>query len=75
MSLDLEGRSGCEYLKALPMPRRTRKRLHKSDVWILNLFGGSSKKGDPIQTLSGATSSKVSGEAVVINVDVLLGDA
>ena len=72
--VDLGDKSGWENLKALPMPRRTRKRLHKSDVWIVNLFGGSSKKGDPIQTLSGATSSKVSGEAVVINVDVLLGD-
>ena len=36
------------------------------------MFGGGSKKNDPVQTLSGSASSHCSGEVVVINVDALM---
>ena len=68
------GRHGWNYLKKLPMPRRMRKRLFKSDVWVVNMYGGKDKKRDPLQLLSGATSSQLLGEAVVINVDIGLDD-
>ena len=42
--MDLAGRAGWELLKRLPLPRRMRKRLFKSTTWILNMFGGGSKK-------------------------------
>ena len=70
--MDLAGRAGWELLKRLPLPRRMRKRLFKSTTWILNMFGGGSKKNDPVQTLSGSTSSRHSGEVVMINVDALM---
>ena len=70
--MDLSGRAGWELLKRLPLPRRMRKRLFKSTTWILNMFGGGSKKNDPVQTLSGSASSHCSGEVVVINVDALM---
>ena len=57
------------------MPRRMRKRLFKSDVWVVNLYGGKDKKRDPLQLLAGASSSQLPGEAVVINVDINLDDA
>ncbi|CAE7245139.1 RE2 [Symbiodinium sp. CCMP2592] len=69
--LDVAPGAGWNYLKLLPLPRRMRKRLHKSSCWVLNMFAGE-KKGDPVQALSGATSSKHRGAVVVINVDVTL---
>ncbi|CAE7789604.1 RE1 [Symbiodinium sp. CCMP2592] len=63
--------AGWDYLKLLPVPRRMRKRLLRSSCWVLNMFAGG-KKGDPIQTFAGATSSRHRGEVVVINVDVTL---
>ena len=70
--IDLSERAGWEYLKLLPLPRRVRKRLHKSGTWVLNLFAGGDKRKDPLQALTGATSTQSSGEAVVLNVDVML---
>ncbi|CAE6936887.1 GIP [Symbiodinium sp. CCMP2592] len=69
--LDASPGAGWDYLKLLPLPRRMRKRLFKSSCWVLNMFAGE-KKGDPVQTLSGTTSSRHQGEVVVINVDVTL---
>ena len=69
--MDLSGRAGWELMKKLPLPRRMRKRLFKSTTWILNMFSGGSKKNDPVQTLSGSTSSRHPGEVVVLNVDAL----
>ena len=71
----VDGKHGWEYLKKLPMPRRMRKRLFKSDVWVVNLYGGKDKRRDPLQLLAGASSSQLPGEAVVINVDISLDDA
>ncbi|CAE7296304.1 kptA [Symbiodinium sp. CCMP2592] len=45
---------------------RMRKRVFKSDAWVCT---GKNKKQDPLQTLVGASSSQLPGEAVVINVD------
>ena len=36
------------------------------------MFSGGSKKNDPVQTLSGSTSSRHPGEVVVLNVDALM---
>ena len=71
----VDGKHGWEYLKKLPMPRRMRKRLFKSDVWIVNVYGGKDKRRDPLQLLAGANSSQLPGEGVVINVDTSLDDA
>ena len=71
-AMDLSTKAGWEYLKMLPVPRRMRKRLYKSRAWILNMFAGTHKKHDPIQLLSGTTSSQVSGEVVVLNVDAMM---
>ena len=71
----MDGKHGWEYLKKLPMPRRMRKRLFKSDVWIVNVYGGKDKRRDPLQLLAGANSSQLPGEGVVINVDTSLDDA
>ena len=30
---------GWEYLKALPLPRRVRKKLMRSKAWVVNLYG------------------------------------
>ena len=70
--IDLSGKAGWEYLKLLPLPRRVRKRLFRSETWVLNLFAGGDKRKDPLQALSGATSTQSQGEAVVLNVDVTL---
>ena len=55
--IDLD--SGWDYLKAFPLPRRTRKRLYTSSGWCVNLF-------------SGAFAVLEQEGAVVLNVDVLL---
>ena len=39
-SLDTSPKAGWEYLKLLPLPRRVRKRLFKSNNWVLNMFAG-----------------------------------
>ena len=70
--IDLSEKAGWNHLKLLPLPRRVRKRLFKSDTWVLNMFAGGDKRRDPLQALSGATSTQSAGEAVVLNVDVML---
>ena len=70
--IDLSEKAGWEYLKLLPLPRRVRKRLYRSDSWVLNMFAGGNKKQDPLQALTGATSTQFAGEVVVLNVDVTL---
>ena len=71
-AMDISAKAGWEYLKMLPVPRRVRKRLFKSRTWILNMFAGAHKKHDPIQILSGVSSSQVPGEVVVVNVDAMM---
>eukprot|EP00439_Symbiodinium_sp_Y106_P018324 s9351_g2.t1 len=44
LAVDLEEAQGWELLKALPVNRRTRKRLHHSKCWVLSLCSGL---GDP----------------------------
>ncbi|CAE7364775.1 RE1, partial [Symbiodinium sp. KB8] len=70
--IDLSKKAGWEYLKLLPLPRRVRKRLYRSESWVLNMFAGGDKRRDPLQALSGATSTQFAGEVVVLNVDVTL---
>ena len=70
--IELGTKQGWEYLKKLPLPRRMRKRMLRSQAWVLNLFAGKDKKQDPIQALSGSSSTQVPGEVVVINVDTLM---
>ena len=70
--IDLSMKAGWEYMKLLPLPRRVRKRLYKSETWVLNLFAGGDKRKDPLQALSGATSTQSPGEVVILNVDVML---
>ena len=36
-------KEGWEYLKALPVSRRVRKKLLRSKAWVVNLYGDSSK--------------------------------
>ena len=38
------------------------------------MFGGRDKAKDPVQALSGASSSRHQGEVVVLNVDILLDE-
>ena len=73
-TIETSSTAGWNYLKLLPLPRRMRKRLHKSSCWVLNMFAGE-KKGDPIQALARTTSSSHQGEVVVINVDWALSPA
>ncbi|CAE7531161.1 RE1 [Symbiodinium sp. CCMP2592] len=44
LATDLEAVQGWELLKALPLNRRMRKRLHNSSSWVLSLCSG---RGDP----------------------------
>ncbi|OLP81882.1 putative transposon protein [Symbiodinium microadriaticum] len=64
-SLDTSPKAGWEYLKLLPLPRRVRKRLFKSNNWVLNMFAGEDKSNDAVQgdmykaLLWGAMNAKV----------------
>ena len=40
MVVDLQGANGWELLKAVPLNRRVRKRLHQSYSWLLHLGSG-----------------------------------
>ncbi|CAE7765514.1 GIP [Symbiodinium sp. CCMP2592] len=44
LAVGLEGAQGWDLLKALPVNRRLRKRLHASQNWVLSLCSG---RGDP----------------------------
>ena len=44
---------GKEYVKALPLSRRERRRLLASDHWVVHLYSGSpASEGDPFRTLN-----------------------
>ena len=65
-------KEGWEYLKALPLPRRVRKKLMRSRAWIVNLYGGKKLKEDPVQALNGQVNVDTNTEVVVVNVEILL---
>ena len=56
---------GWEYLKAFPLPRRTRKRLWAAEDWCVNLFSGPASSTRVFEALQ-------QDNVVVLNVDVLL---
>ena len=61
---NLEG--GKEYLKALPLSRRDRRRLLASTSWVVHLYAGAeSEKDDPFRVLN--KNGKVLLEIDVVN--------
>ena len=71
-NVEVNDRSGWEYLKELPLSRRLRKRLLRSRAWVLNLFSGRKHSADPLHELNGQVNLDTNTEVVVLNVDVLL---
>ena len=69
-NVTVDDKSGWEYLKQLPLSRRLRKRLMKSRAWIVNMYGGTPSRSDPIQALNGQINLATNTEVVVVNVDV-----
>ncbi|CAE7777630.1 GIP [Symbiodinium sp. KB8] len=71
-NVEVNDRKGWEYLKALPLNRRLRKRLMRSKAWVVNLYGGKGLKEDPVQSLNGQVNVDTNTEVVVINAELLL---
>ncbi|OLP76435.1 hypothetical protein AK812_SmicGene43633 [Symbiodinium microadriaticum] len=71
-NVEANDQKGWEYLKALPLNRRLRKRLMRSKAWVVNLYGGKNLKEDPIQSLNGQVNVDTNTEVVVINAELLL---
>ena len=71
-NVEVNDKSGWEYLKELPLSRRLRKRLLRSRAWVLNLFSGKRHSADPLQELNGQVNLDTNTEVVMLNVDVLL---
>ncbi|CAE7308079.1 RE1, partial [Symbiodinium sp. KB8] len=71
-NVEVNDKSGWEYLKELPLSRRLRKRLLRSRAWVLNLFSGKKHSADPLQELNGQVNLDTNTEVVMLNVDVLL---
>ena len=71
-NVEVNDKSGWEYLKELPLSRRLRKRLLRSRAWVLNLFSGKKHCADPLQELNGQVNLETNTEVVMLNVDVLL---
>ncbi|CAE7208121.1 GIP [Symbiodinium sp. CCMP2592] len=67
-----DDKEGWEYLKALPVSRRIRKKLLRSRAWVLNLYGGRNLKQDPVQSVNGQINPDTNSEVVVVNVEILL---
>ncbi|CAE7692108.1 tilS [Symbiodinium sp. CCMP2592] len=67
-----DDKEGWEYLKALPVSRRIRKKLLRSRAWVLNLYGGRNLKQDPVQSVNGQINKDTNSEVVVVNVEILL---
>ena len=71
-NVEVNDKSGWEYLKELPLSRRLRKRLLRSRAWVLNLFSGKKHSADPLQEVNGQVNLDTNTEVVILNVDVLL---
>ncbi|CAE7777535.1 RE1 [Symbiodinium sp. CCMP2592] len=70
--VEANDKDGWEYLKALPVSRRIRKKLLRSRAWVLNLYGGRNLKQDPVQSLNGQINKDTNTEVVVVNAEILL---
>ena len=71
-NVEANDEKGWEYLKALPVNRRVRKKMMRSKVWVVNLHGGRKLKEDPIQSLNGQVNVDTNTDVIVINAEILL---
>ena len=58
-----------QAMKQLPLTRARRKRLWKSNRWMVHLFSGKEKEGDPLRRWDGARPSGLE-ELVYLEVDL-----
>ena len=70
--MEANDEKGWEYLKALPVNRRVRKKMMRSKAWVVNLHGGRKLKEDPIQSLNGQVNVDTNTEVIVVNAEILL---
>ena len=71
-NVEVNDKAGWEYLKALPVNRRVRKKLMRSRAWVVNLYGGRKLKEDPVQMLNNRVNPDTNTEVVVVNAEILL---
>ena len=71
-NVEANDKKGWEYLKALPVNRRVRKKMMRSKAWVVNLYGGSKLKEDPVQSLNGQVNVDTNSDVLVVNADILL---